>query len=66
MPTYYVNNRAQTNGDYEVHVSNCSYFPSDVKNLGYHSDCHGAVKEANKTHSPANGCYHCCYPCHTS
>lgn len=66
MATYYVNNNAQPNGDYEVHVASCSYFPSSYTSLGEHTGCTTAVSKANETHSPANGCYHCCRACHTS
>jgi hypothetical protein len=66
MKTYYVNNRAQNNGDHEVHEEGCFYMPSDKKNLGAHSSCEGAVKEAKKTYSKSNGCKTCCPSCHTS
>ena len=66
MKTYYVNNKAQSNGDHEVHVVSCNHFPSDYKSLGSHSDCKSAVKEAKKTYSKSNGCYWCCNDCHTS
>ncbi len=66
MAIYYVNNNPQPNGDYEVHLASCSYFPSSYTSLGEHSSCTTAVSQANRTHSPANGCYHCCRPCHTS
>lgn len=62
---YYVNNRAQANGDHEVHVRSCTYFPSDYKDLGEHKDCHSAVREAKKTYSQSNGCAFCCNECHT-
>lgn len=69
MPRFYVNTNSQSNGDYEVHEDNyCSNAPSQLnrKDLGYHSDCHGAVREAKRTYSKANGCYYCCRSCHTS
>lgn len=69
MPRFYVNTNSQSNGDHEVHEDNyCSNAPSQFnrKDLGYHTDCHGAVREAKKTYSKANGCYYCCRPCHTS
>jgi hypothetical protein len=65
MATYYVNNEQQSNGDYEVHVASCSYFPSNYTSLGDHNGCQTAVAQANRTHSPANGCYYCCNACHT-
>ncbi len=69
MPRFYVNTNAQSNGDHEVHEDNyCSNAPAYInrKDLGYHSDCRGAVEEAKKTYRRANGCYYCCKTCHTS
>ena len=68
MARYYVNKNAQTNGDHEVHVSSCSYLP-DPENrlfLGEFTNCYDAVREAKKHYPQSNGCYYCCYPCHTS
>lgn len=65
MPAYYVNNNAQPTGEHEVHVETCSFFPSDRTYLGSYDSCAPAVAKANETHSPADGCYHCCRPCHT-
>lgn len=65
MKKYYVNNRAQSSGDHEVHVQDCRYFPSDYKYLGEFSDCRPAVAEAKKTYNRANGCKTCCESCHT-
>ena len=66
MKTYYVNNKAQSNGDHEVHTSDCIYIPSDKKYLGQFSNCNDAVKEAKKTYTKSNGCYTCSNACHTS
>lgn len=66
MKTYYVNNKAQSNGDHEVHTSDCTYLPSDKKHLGEFSNCTDAVKEAKKTYSKSNGCKTCSNACHTS
>lgn len=68
MDYYYVNKNAQTNGDHEVHKSNCSYLPnsSNLLGLGYFSNCKDAVAEAKKYYPKSNGCYYCCYACHTS
>lgn len=45
---YYVNQNAQTNGDYEVHTENCQYLPTSTnrKYLGDYSSCKPAVDEA--------------------
>ncbi len=50
MKNYYVNKKAQANGDHEVHHENCIYLP-DIENrkyLGIFSTCKEAVKEAKK------------------
>ena len=61
MARYYVNNSAQNNGDHEVHKEGCY-----KKDLGLHSNCSTAVKEAKKTFSQSNGCIICSPECHTS
>jgi hypothetical protein len=64
---YYVNNRAQANGDHEVHEENCRYMPNteNRRYLGEFSSCYGAVREAKKYHQQANGCKTCSNACHT-
>jgi len=66
MANYFVNNRAQPNGDYEVHKEGCSYMPSDKTSLGDHSTCSTAVAAARRHYSTANGCYWCSKACHTT
>ena len=69
MPNYYVNKNAQPNGDHEVHEENkCSNPPNleNRKDLGWHVDCHSAIREAKKTYKKSNGCEDCCEPCHTT
>ena len=63
---YYVNNKAQSNGDHEVHTENCTYLPSDRKYLGDFSNCKDAVAEAKKTYNKSNGCKTCSNACHAS
>ena len=67
MPTYYINERAQANGDHEVHTSTCIYFPliSNKKYLGVFDNCFDAVRESKKTYIKSNGCKTCCPACHT-
>lgn len=68
MPNYHVNRNAQANGDNEVHENGCR-FEASISNrydLGYHLNCAGAVQQAKRTYSRANGCYYCCRACHTS
>lgn len=68
MKKYYVNKKAQTNGDHEVHHEDCIFLPSleNRKYLGLFSSCDDAVKEAKKDYSKANGCIRCSTSCHTS
>ena len=66
MSLYYVNNKAQSNGDHEVHKQDCAYLPSDRKYLGVFNNCKDAVAEAKKTYRQSNGCYWCSRDCHTS
>lgn len=68
MAKYYVNNKAQANGDHEVHKDGCLYLPIIVskEDLGYHNNCFSAVRKAKTIHSKPNGCFHCCNECHTS
>ena len=70
MPIYYVNKNAQPNGDHEVHDSAISGCPTPAQphnrlDLGYHSDCHSAVREAKTFYAKSDGCAHCCPECHT-
>lgn len=68
MARYYVNKNAQSNGDHEVHESDCSYLP-DAENrmyLGDFATCGPAVTEAKKTYKQSNGCFYCAKPCHTA
>lgn len=68
MARYYVNKNAQDNGDHEVHVPTCSFFPEEANRLylGEFSSCHGAVAKAKETYPQSNGCYYCSNPCHTT
>jgi hypothetical protein len=66
---YYVNTRAQSNGDNEVHTSSCGYLPgeSNREYLGDFASCSPAVSEAKRRgYRRANGCYWCSRACHTS
>lgn len=67
MANYYVNKNAQSNGDHEVHKSDCSYLPGPQNRLylGDFASCSPAVTEAKKHYTQANGCYYCANACHT-
>ena len=68
MARYYVNKRAQNNGDHEVHKSDCTRLPTEENRLylGSFTNCHGAVREAKKHYPQSNGCYYCALECHTT
>ena len=64
---YYVVNRiAQANGDHEVHLQGCTYFPTSHITLGFHAGCRSAVAQARQTFLQSNGCYWCSNECHTT
>lgn len=64
---YYVNKNEQANGDHEVHVPDCSFFPKPENRifLGDFSGCYYAVAEARRYYSQVNGCYYCAKECNT-
>lgn len=68
MATYYVNKNAQSNGDHEVHKSNCSWLPDESNRmyLGTFDKCSDAVKKAKETYKNSDGCAYCSPECHTS
>ena len=69
MPNYYVNMRAQSNGDHEVHRADYCPTPAAPHNrrdLGWHAACYGAVREAKKIYRTANGCRNCSPEWHTT
>ena len=72
MHKFIINRNQQSNGDHEVHnyTTGCSHMPTPQSqiDLGYHEDCRSAVAHAKQQwpNEKINGCYYCCYPCHTS
>lgn len=67
MARYYVNDRAQPNGDHEVHKDGCSFMPSAANRtyLGDFGNCRDAVAAARRHYTQCNGCYYCSNACHT-
>jgi len=66
---YYLNNIRQENGDHEVHMQECLFFPStDYEYLGYYTHCQEAVDAAKKRYPyrRINGCKFCSLECHDS
>ncbi|MDD4910499.1 MAG: hypothetical protein PHR44_07485 [Candidatus Omnitrophica bacterium] len=66
MAQYCVNKQAQANGDHEVHNYSCNWLPEPENRepLGNFASCHGAVQEAKRRYSRADGCAYCCPECH--
>lgn len=66
MPDYCVH----TNADHEVHdlasTEGCLPDADDQIDLGWHADCHSAMRTAKHFYSTANGCAHCASDCHTT
>ena len=66
MKEYYVNDKAQANGDHEVHREDCVYLPSQSKTyLGKFLGCKPAVEQAKVYYRQVNGCKTCSKECHT-
>ncbi len=67
MASYYVNIKAQLNGDHEVHKADCRYLPDPINReyLGEFPSCHGEVKRAKEIYPTADGCAICSTTCHT-
>lgn len=67
MDFYYVDKVALKNGDHEVHKSSCRFVPDEKDRifLGYFGSCKDAALEAKRYFKQCNGCYHCCFLCHT-
>ena len=65
MPNYYVNRRAQSNGEHEVHAESCVFLPTDLVYLGNFAGCEEAVRRAREQFRRVNGCAECSGPCHT-
>lgn len=66
MAYYYVNQHAQANGDHEVHVAGCLFYPADTIYLGDYASCPPAIEQTKFYFYQSNGCYFCCNPCHTT
>jgi len=68
MPKYCVNINTDAQGDHEVHKENCPWSPNTENriDLGYHSNCQSAVKEAKKYFNNVNGHKYCAEECHTT
>ncbi|PAA21317.1 hypothetical protein CJU77_13985 [Pseudomonas fragi] len=67
MTQYFVNSNAQSNGDHEVHTNTCIFLPTlhNRLDLGHHTTCVSAVRQARNTYPQSNGCQTCSSACHT-
>ncbi|MGE4192868.1 MAG: hypothetical protein AB7E51_05720 [Pseudodesulfovibrio sp.] len=67
MPKYYVNKKAQSTGEHEIHTSDCAHKPLTENSLylGEFSNCREAVSKAQVYYDNVDGCYYCCNKCHT-
>jgi hypothetical protein len=66
MKKFYVNKKAQDNGDHEVHNEDCQHLPflDNRRYLGDFYSCAGALSEAKKFYATADGCIICSRTCH--
>lgn len=66
MPIYYLDKKAQPNGEYHVHEEGCTHMPlpSDRTYLGYFSSVQAALEKASRLHHRCRACLHCCETCH--
>ena len=64
MPEFCVSRNPQPTGEHEVHAENCPAWPTDNVSLGWHRDCHGAVREARIYFPNVDGCAICSMQCH--
>ena len=67
MYIYYINTKAQSNGDHELHINNCPSFPKpeNRREIGAFSTCSAALDIAKKIYPTADGCIFCIPECHT-
>lgn len=67
MAKYYVNTNAQPTGEHEVHTTNCPHppDPSNRRQLGEHSTCQSAVRQARTIFDHVDGCAYCVPECHS-
>lgn len=65
---YYLNRRAQANGDHELHRAGCAYLPPDEGriSLGEHADGAAALQKAKEHAARVNACYYCLPEYHLS
>ena len=65
MPSYYVNERAQTGGEREVHRVICQWLPSNREHVGNFDTDAQAMEAARAMYPKVDGCAKCMPDCHT-
>lgn len=65
MGRYCVNKNPQSSGEREVHKRGCVHYPRDYIDLGVHSTCQSAIREARRHYANVDGCFYCSPACHT-
>lgn len=63
---YYINKNKQENGDNEIHLKTCRYFPKkeNALCLGQFENCESAKLQAKENYENADGCFYCLKKCH--
>lgn len=66
MAFYFVNTKAKTNGEHEIHKAGCLFMPSNVRRqyLGNFNDSRDALHEAEHYFNHVNGCFYCSQESH--
>ncbi|MCL7873514.1 hypothetical protein [Bacillus altitudinis] len=68
IKSYFFDNNIDDKGMHTIHTEDCAFLPHENRSLiGYQNSCKDAIEEAKKStnYSNFNGCYFCCYSCHT-
>lgn len=64
MDRYFINDDAQSTGEYEVHKEGCPNLNKKKEYLGLFDNCLAAVGEAKDFYLDVSSCSVCCMPCH--
>jgi len=67
MAVYYVNRKAQSNRNHEIHKVGCIHM-ADEKNrilLGDFYTCFDAIRIAKRIYKNSDGCFYCSKECHS-
>ena len=64
IPKYCARRNSQPTGEPEVHADRCPAGPADNVALGWHHNCHSALREARIYFANVDGCANCSPDCH--